>query len=122
MIAYQSEPLSHPQSASHASSKLVCPVRKDALARPEAAHFSHTFHGSRAFNPERSKECLIAQRVHGLPEAVVLVGRKLLLLGQGCERIALPNTTKSVTFDDSTKKPPVIIPSPRGFFLKVATR
>src|SRR5438477_544670 len=49
--------------------------------------------------PEVLEQAHVAKRVHALPEALVLVGRKLPLLGQSLERLALKE--RAVPIDES---------------------
>ena len=102
---------------------------QDPLAAPERREFiGHTFHGALPLAQSSSSMVLVAQRVHRLPEAVVLVGHQLAVGGQALERLAFPARCVALdvvrgTCGDSTKKPPLIQPpSPRGFSVKLVTR
>ncbi len=104
--------------------KPVPPVTRTARpARPlTATPFQGAFRG-----PELLEEALLAQRVHRLPEAVVVVRHQLSSCGERFERklasqgVSSP-AIRSRTSRWRTKKPPLIQPSVAcGFSVKAVT-
>jgi hypothetical protein len=67
---------------------IVGPRASARLGAAEARH--HTFQGGVARLPELLEDVLLPERVHRLPEAIVLVRGELALLGEGDEHLRLP--------------------------------